>query len=548
MKTVQNSEKIEYFLYARKSSESEDRQIQSIEDQINRLKKVANQLDLKIIEIYTEAKSACKPDNRPVFDEMMQRIKNGDAQGLLCWQINRLSRNPIDSGQIAWQLQNSILKSIQTIDRQYLPQDNVLLFSVESGVANQFILDLSKNTKRGMQSKLEKGWLPGVPPTGYMNNREDKTIINDPERFNLVKKMWNLMLTGNYTVPQILNIANNEWGFRSKKYKRSGNNPISRSGLYRLFTNPFYAGIIDYGGNQYEGAHEPVITLDEFDRVQMLLGRKGKPRPKKHFFAFTGSIKCKVCGCSYTAETKEKLLKSTKKIEKYTYYHCTRRSIKIKCDQRQSIRKDDLELQIEEELEKYTILPEFLDWALEALDERDTTEVKDEEQIHKMRKKTLAQTQKELEELTRMRYKQLIDDDIFLKEKGSLQTKITQMKRELKNTNNQDAQTLNLTRKTFEFATYARATFLRANKMGRKGLELKKEILLGLGETLLMRDKKLSIEPYDWLIPIKNDYHALEQRYRRLEPDEKVSVSAKTDSLNDVRLDWLRGLDSNQQP
>ena len=198
---TKDNAKIKYFLYSRKSSESEDRQVQSIDDQINRLKRIADDLNIEVVKIYTEAKSAKKPNNRPIFDEMVERIEKGDASGILCWQINRLSRNPIDSGKLSWLLQRGVLKSIQTIDRQYLPEDNVLLFSVESDVANQYILDLSKNTKRGLQSKLEKGWQNGIAPLGYLNDKENKTIIIDPERFNLVRKMWDLMLTGNYTPP-----------------------------------------------------------------------------------------------------------------------------------------------------------------------------------------------------------------------------------------------------------------------------------------------------------------------------------------------------------
>ena len=207
-------------------------------------------------------------------------------------------------------MQQSTLKSIQTIDRQYLPDDNVLLFSVESGSANQFILDLSKNTKRGLQRKLDNGWQNGVAPLGYLNDKENKIVITDPERFNLVRKMWDLMLTGNYTPPKILDIANNDWGFKTRRFKRIGGNPLSKSGIYKIFTSLFYAGIIENKGLQYEGKHERMITLKEYDRVQMILGRKGKPRPKNHEFAFTGSIRCGVCGCLYTAETKKKLLKS----------------------------------------------------------------------------------------------------------------------------------------------------------------------------------------------------------------------------------------------
>ena len=538
--------KIKYFIYARKSSESEDRQVQSIDDQVNRLKKLANDLNLDIKKTYTEAKSAKKPDNRPIFDEMIQRIENGEAEGILCWQINRLSRNPIDSGKLSWLLQRGVLKSIQTIDRQYLPEDNVLLFSVESGVANQYILDLSKNTKRGMLSKLEKGWQTGVAPLGYLNDKENKIIITDPERFNLVRKMWDLMLTGNYTPPKILDMANNEWGFRTRKFKRIGGCPLSRSGIYKIFTSLFYAGIIENNGVQYEGKHEKMITLEEYDRVQMLLGREGKPRPKTHEFAFTGSIRCGVCGCLYTAETKKKIIKKTGEIKEYTYYHCTRKTTKIKCDQKKNIPVDDLELAIENEIEKYTILPEFLQWALEGLNKKNDTEIEDRTKVYEMQHKTLSETQKELDELTKMRYRQLIDDTTFIKEKNELQTKIAQMKENLRHTETRAEKWLELTEKTFNYATYARAAFLKASEMGRAGLELKKEILMAIGKTPIMKDKTLTIEPNEWLVPIKNEYPALEAEYLRLEPTKMPMDKAKTEALTSVRAHWLRELDSNQ--
>jgi len=238
-----------------------------------------------------------------------------------------------------------------------------------------------------MLKKLNAGWQTGVAPLGYLNDKENKIIIKDPERFNLVRKMWDLMLTGNYTPPKILDIANNEWGFRTRKFKRIGGRPLSRSGIYKIFTSLFYAGIIENAGVQYQGAHEPMITLEEYDRVQILLGRKGKPRPKHHEFAFTGSIRCGVCGCLYTAETKRKLLRSGE-IREYTYYHCTRRTTKIKCDQRYNIRAEDLDLMIEKEIEKYTILPEFLEWALEGLNKKNDKEIEDRTKVYEMQHKT----------------------------------------------------------------------------------------------------------------------------------------------------------------
>lgn len=542
---TKNEGKIKYFLYARKSSESEDRQVQSIDDQVNRLKQLAKNLNLDIKKIYTEAKSAKKPNNRPVFDEMIEKIENGEAGGILCWQINRLSRNPIDSGKLQWLLQQGILKSIQTIDRQYLPEDNVLLFSVESGVANQFLLDLSKNVKRGIQSKLEKGWRAGMAAVGYLNDLATHTIVKDPDRFNLIRQAWDYMLTGNYTVPQILDKLNNEWGFLSVKRKRSGGKPLAMSGLYNVFTNLFYAGIIVHNGQQYEGRHEPMITLEEFDRVQVILGRVGKPRPKTHSFAFTGAIRCGECGCLYTAENHTKIIKKTGDLKTFTYYHCTKKKKDIKCSQRKHIPVDDLELQIEKEIEKYTILPEFLHWALEGLNKKNDAEIEDRIKIYEMQHKTLIETQKQLDELTKMRYRQLIDDETFLKEKVELQTRITQMKDKLRKTETRAAKWLELTEKTFNLATYARKAFITAK--GKEGLELKKEILMALGKTPIIKDNKLIIEPNEWLVPIENGYSELEREYKRLELDKTLDNKAKTAALTAVITRWQGWQESNPQ-
>ena len=121
-------EKIKYFIYARKSSESEDRQVQSIQDQVDELQKLAKNNDLTVVNIFSESKSAKAP-NRATFNEMIERIKKGEANGILCWKLNRLARNPIDGGNISWMLQEGLLQHIQTYGRGYSPNDNVIMMS-----------------------------------------------------------------------------------------------------------------------------------------------------------------------------------------------------------------------------------------------------------------------------------------------------------------------------------------------------------------------------------------------------------------------------------
>jgi DNA invertase Pin-like site-specific DNA recombinase len=295
------------------------------------MKELAKNRGLTIVKIYKESKSAKLPANRPLFAEMLQYIKMGKADGILCWHINRLSRNPIDSAEIGWLLQNSIIKSIQTIDREYRPEDNALLFNIETSEATQFIRDLKKNTIRGLNSKVAKGWCPYRAPAGYMNDVINKNIVKDPEKFIVIKKMWDLVAANVYSPLQILNILNNEWGYLSRKTKSAGGNPMAQSEFYRILNNPFYYGYFKYNGELHKGEHDPMITIEQFERVQQILGNKIKARKRVHAFSFTGIITCGTCGCQITAEEKTKFVKNENTYKSYSYYRCTHRKTDTNC-------------------------------------------------------------------------------------------------------------------------------------------------------------------------------------------------------------------------
>ena len=538
---MKDTKNIKYIIYARKSSESEDRQVQSIEDQITRLKELAKNLGLNVVDILSEAKSAKAPNKRAVFNEMMRRLEAGEANGILCWHIDRLSRNPVDSGNIHWLLQQSILQEIQTAVKKYSPEDCVLMFNLESGMANDYIIKLKRDVKRGNRGRLEKGWRPNCAPLGYLNARDEQDngiIIEDPERFPLIRKMWDMMLTGKYTPPQILEIANNEWGFRTKKTKRQGGKPLARSALYRIFTSEFYAGTIKYAGEEYEGSHNPMVTLDEFDRVQYLLGRKGKPRAKKHKFPFTGSIRCGECGCLVTAEHKYKKLKEGG-VNEHTYYHCTRKRADYNCSQRHSVTEANLDEQICNEISKFTITPRLREWALGILRSSNEKEIAERQQVHESQNRAVETTQRELDNLTKMRYRDLIDDEAFLKEKESLQGKIRELRRHLKVTEERADNWLELTEQVFDFATHARESFINGD------IETKKQILVALGSNPMLKDGKLSIDANEWFIPIIENKKAIEAEIEGLEPSQMQINKGREGHEDLTRPCLLGGRDSN---
>ena len=524
-----NRDKIKYFLYTRKSSEGEDRQVQSIPDQIDRLTKLSDEFGLEIVEILSEAKSAKSPGNRPIFEKMLERIEKGEANGILGWEINRLSRNPVDSGRIQWMLQQGIIQSIRTMNREYRPDDNALILSVESGSANQFILDLKKGVRRGLDSKVEKGQAPILAPLGYLNTkieaRGENYIIKDPERFDVIRKMWDLMLNGTYNPPKILDIANNEWGLRTRKMKRRGNKPLSRSTIYRIFTNPFYAGLYEYRGKVEQGKHPAMITLEEYDRVQILLGREGRPRPKTHDFFGTGIIRCAECGCIISAMEKTKLIKKTGELKTFTYYFCTRRKIGIKCSQRTYLPQEELEGQIKSEIAKFTILPEFKDWALEILRENNDQEIEERTKIYENQQKTLNELQGQLDTLTKMRYRGLIEDEEFSRERKELQQQITLLKGGMRETENRAEKWIDLTEDAFKFACYAHIKFSNGD------IQTKREILNALGQNFLLKDQKLHITPQEWLLPIIEKYPAIEKQYQTVRTKKYPSPARQKEAF-----------------
>jgi site-specific DNA recombinase len=349
-----------YFHYIRKSTDDDDHQILSLESQEREnTRRFEGQPGIEIVEIIKESRSAKTP-RRPLFDNMITRIERGEAEGIIAWHPDRLARNSIDGGRIIYLLDIGKLKDLKfaTYTFENTPQGKFMLQIVFAN-SKYYVDSLSENIRRGNRAKVENGWKPNLAPVGYLNDQEASTIVADPERFELVKKFWQYALTGAYTVPQLLDLATNEWGLRTKKRKKIGGKPLTVSGAYRLLANPFYAGVLHLEGQTYHGKHPKMVTLTEFDAVQRVIGRIDAPRSQRHAWDYTGLMKC-VCGRSITAEGTTNRFGS-----KYVYYHCTRRG-KNSCAE-PYLRVGTLEAEMRDFLAEVTLAPNLHAWALRKL-------------------------------------------------------------------------------------------------------------------------------------------------------------------------------------
>lgn len=541
-----------YNEYDRKSTTPEERQALSLPSQREVNAEIARREGLHVTQVIQEAKSAKEPNKRPLFNQMIADIKAGKCDGIICWKLDRLARNPDEAGMIIGMLQRGEIKHIRTAEKSYYPEDNSLLSYVEFGIANEFIRDLSKNVKRGIDKKANSGQRPGFAPVGYLNSKTNikgtEVIYTDEKRFTSVKELWRRMLTGNYSVPQLLKFANDELHLTLPATPKRQERKLRVGVLYRMFTNPFYYGWYEWpigSGNWIAGMHAAMITEQEFDQVQRLLGKKGKPRPKTKRFAFTGLVHCGNCGAMVTAEEKVKHQKNGN-THTYVYYRCTRK-IDPKCTEK-AIKLEDFSKHVDSLLEKITISDRFRDWAIKHLHEIRKQEAQTQVQTLEATQKAYQRLVQQLDNLT-LKYTspentqgQLISDQEYqglksrlLKEKSALELQLQQQGRNI-------AEWVELSERTFNFCRYARMWFEHGD------LDTKRAIFACLGSHLLLKDQKLLIElkkPFTYIYEGLNQAETIELG---LEPTHApINIGQDTKVADKISI-WSGIRESNPCP
>jgi len=340
--------KQKYFLYARKSTDVEDKQVLSIEAQIVELRKHAADNDLYIVDTIIEKRTAKIP-GRSKFNKMLARVETGEANGILAWHPDRLARNSVDGGQIVYLLDQTRLQSLKfpTFWFENTSQGKFML-SIAFGQSKYYVDNLSENTKRGLRQKVRRGERPGLAPVGYINDVRTKTVVVDKRRAPFVVEAFELYAKGASRLEDIAAFL------ASKGITTSSGEHFPKDQVKRMLRNPFYFGHFRYAGEIHEGKHTPIISKQLFDRVQEVLTRRG--RPQKGATApqvLCGLLRCGVCDMAITAEKKIKRQKNGN-IHEYVYYRCTRKHKTIVCNE-PPITEPVLLTQLTEILQRYTL-------------------------------------------------------------------------------------------------------------------------------------------------------------------------------------------------
>ena len=412
--------KLKYFLYARKSSEDDDRQVMSIEAQLFELREFARKENLEILAEFQESKSAKTP-GREVFNEMMTRIEAGEANGVLGWHPDRLARNSIDGGRVIYAVDTRKVVSLRfpTFWFEPTPQ-GLFMLQVAFGQSKYYSDNLSEHIKRGVRQKLRRGEWLNLAPFGYQNNPRIRNIEPHPTNARIVKLAYEEYAKGTHTFNS-LGLFLADLGVVS----RSGT-PLAKASIKRLLTHRVYLGFVKHGDEWFEGSFEPLVSSALFEAVQVVLKDKERPRKRKikHDFPFTGLFRCTECDSMISAQWT-----TNRHGTRYRYYRCSKK--RGRCSQ-SYVQEKDLVTKVQARLQTISLCDRYTNWMLEQVKEWEREEIgASQSEIQNVSAKIKVDEER-MEKLLSAYLDGDVPKDVYLKRKDALMRSLATLKEEMK--------------------------------------------------------------------------------------------------------------------
>ncbi len=505
---------LKFISYCRKSSESEDKQMLSIDSQKRELKKIIEKDRLSNVITLAEAKSAYKI-GRPEFTKMVEILRSGKANSILTWHLTRLARNSEDGGRIIYMMDEGIIQEIRTPERIYRnTTDDKFLMQIHFAMAKKSSDDTSDFVKRDIKAKLAKGEYPCFVSEGYLNidkdgkisgkqyslekqiklseiNRPLKRIEQDPFVAPLISKLFEECATGKYSLKELTQ-KSFEWGIVG----RMSGKRLSKSTLFGILTNPLYYGAIRWTGRIYEPEelpdetrHEPIISLELFNRVQEVLGLRNRPIGTKKFYSFSNLMKCGNCGGNISALT----------VKGITYYRC------CKCTGLKYTPESDVRENLTAYVDKMTIDEDFYNIAVEEINKANEKEISGRDAVRKQQERELKNCQARLDNLLRLKISptnqngELLNDEEFIDQKKEILAEMKIVKEKMSDTDQRSQNWFDNCVEYFDFNKRLNKKLKKANpKQLREVFEFFYYNPVLFEKTLANTDKS----PHKFIIPV----------------------------------------------
>lgn len=281
---------------ARVSSKSQEEEGYSLDAQLKVLRRYCNDRKLGVIKEFRISETASKNEQRTVFREMLNYVKQNNITNLVVEKTDRLTRNFRDAVVVDDWLEADQRRVLHMVKEgleihKYSRSDTKLMWNIYLSFAKKYTDNLREEAMKGWYEKLAQGWMPAPPPPGYKTVVEDgkKIHVIDEDRSFLVERAFKLYLEPGQNIQTVTEEVA-VLGLTSRKGK-----PLTKSAIHAMLRNTFYVGTIHFNGKDYPGAHEPLLDKKLFSAVQEKLGQHHQAKITRHDPLFKGMVYCDGC-------------------------------------------------------------------------------------------------------------------------------------------------------------------------------------------------------------------------------------------------------------
>lgn len=524
-------------LFCRVSSKEQEDTGYSLPAQEKLLNEYSGQKNFTVDKVFSISESASGKKKRQAFNEMLKYVKKNNIKIIICEKIDRLTRNLKDAVEINDWINGDPEREVHFVKEGVIlnkdsKSNEKFIWNIKVSVAQYYIDNLSEEVRKGQKEKIEQGWLPTRPPIGYKSVGEQghRIHIIDENKVSLVKKMFELYSSGNYSVKRLTGVMN-EMGLRN-----DNGNKIVKSRMHQYLTDPFYIGYNEWNKQLTLGKQETFIDDSLFEKVQKLLKSKTTPKYSKHNHLFKGCMRCKECEGTITWEIQKGIV----------YGHCNHYR---NCTQTTWVIENDINKQLMQSLGLLQLKSMRLsEWIRKALKETH----KDEIAVHSSSVSELTKRQVLLKQRLDKLYDDKLDDKIS---EDFYQRKYEEYSAELRNLDKSLSKVNNASLSYFELSLNFYDLSQRSTEIYNKAsIEEKRSLIKVIFDSLTIDNGVLE---WNYSKPFKMLYDAVQttnsskllkdkvKEVRIFEPEEKVDITGQSDTFMSLRPTLLPRLDSN---
>lgn len=280
-------------IYARYSSDSQTEQ--SIEGQLRVCEEYAKTHEILILNTYIDRAMSGTNDNRPDFQKMLKDSNAKKWDYVLCYKLDRFSRNKYEMAMHKKTLRDNGIKVISATE--FIPDspEGIILESMLEGYAEYYSAELSQKIKRGNNESRRKGNLTGGHLLYGYSLENHKVIINESQA-EVVKYIYEQFSLGVYVKDIIKSLT-------AKGIYNNGK-PFARNTVYNILKNEKYSGIYRHNGEIFENMYPQIVPTEIYQKVRAKINENqyGK-RSVEVVYLLRHKLKCGYCGQPISAET-----------------------------------------------------------------------------------------------------------------------------------------------------------------------------------------------------------------------------------------------------